>query len=148
MTTKPYASALVVEGGALRGIHTAGVMDVLMRYNIYLPLVIGVSAGALNTYNYIAHQKGRSAKILLEYIRDSRYLDLKAIPRQNQSAFDFDFMFHGLQEFLPFDEETFRNGGQEFVVVATDVETGEPVYFAKARAATFSKRVLLPQACL
>ena len=129
---KPFSAALVVEGGALRGIHTAGVMDVLMRHNLYFPYVIGVSAGALNAFNYIAHQSGRSAKILLEYIRDSRYLDLKAIPNQKQSAFGFDFMFYGLQEYLPFDMDTFRDGGQEFVVVATDVETGEPVYFRKS----------------
>ena len=137
--SKPYSAALVVEGGALRGIHTAGVMDVFMRHNIYFPYVIGVSAGALNTYNYIAHQNGRSAKILLEYIRDSRYLDLKAIPNQKQSAFGFDFMFYELQEYLPFDLETFRNGGQEFVVVATDVETGEPVYFRKSTCSDIFK---------
>ena len=128
---KEYTSALVVEGGALRGIHTAGVLDVLMRCNIYFPYVIGVSAGALNAFNYISHQIGRSADILLHYIRDERYLNLRNIANMKESAFGFDFMFNGLQEYLPFDRETFDDPSQAFTVVATDVEDGSAVYFRK-----------------
>lgn len=136
---KKYKSALVVEGGALRGIHTAGVMDVLMRCNIYFPYVIGVSAGALNTFNYISHQIGRSADSLLHYIRDERYLNLKSIPNRKESAFGFDFMFYGLQEYLPFDLETFNDPSQAFVVVATNLADGQPVYFRKGECSDIFK---------
>lgn len=137
--TKKYKSALVVEGGALRGIHTAGVMDVLMRCGVYFPYVIGVSAGALNTYNYISHQIGRSADILLHYIRDERYLNMKNIPSRKESAFGFDFMFYGLQEYLPFDLERFNDPSQMFVVVATDVSDGSAVYFRKGECSDIFK---------
>ena len=136
---KTYRSALVVEGGALRGIHTAGVLDVLMRCNIYFPYVIGVSAGALNAYNYISRQIGRSADILLHYIRDERYLNLRNIAKSKESAFGFDFMFYGLQEYLPFDHETFDDPAQAFTVVATDVEDGRPVYFRKGECSDIFK---------
>ncbi|MBQ7541656.1 MAG: patatin family protein [Clostridia bacterium] len=136
---KKYKSALVVEGGALRGIHTAGVMDTLMRCNIYFPYVIGVSAGALNTFNYISHQIGRSADILLHYIRDSRYLNLLNIPSRKESAFGFDFMFYGLQEYLPFDLDTFNDPAQAFTVVATDVADGSAVYYRKGECSDIFK---------
>lgn len=136
---KKYRSALVVEGGALRGIHTAGVLDVFMRCNIYFPYVIGVSAGALNAYNYISHQVGRSADILLHYIRDERYLNLRNIANRKESAFGFDFMFYGLQEYLPFDHETFNDPSQAFTVVATDVDDGSPVYFRKGECSDIFK---------
>ena len=136
---KKYRSALVVEGGALRGIHTAGVLDVFMRCNIYFPYVIGVSAGALNAYNYISRQIGRSADILLHYIRDDRYLNLRNIPNRKESAFGFDFMFYGLQEYLPFDRETFDDPAQAFTVVATDVEDGSPIYFRKGECSDIFK---------
>lgn len=136
--SKKYQSALVVEGGALRGIHTAGVLDVFMRCNIYFPYVIGVSAGALNAYNYISHQIGRSADILLHYIRDERYLNLRNIAKK-ESAFGFDFMFYGLQEYLPFDRETFDDPSQAFTVVATDVENGSAVYFRKGECSDIFK---------
>ena len=137
--SRKYSSALVVEGGALRGIHTAGVMDVLMRCNIFFPYVIGVSAGALNTFNYISHQIGRSADILLHYIRDERYLNLKHIPNQKESAFGFDFMFYGLQEYLPFDLQTFNDPAQAFTVVATDLADGSAVYFRKGECSDIFK---------
>ena len=130
---KKYRSALVVEGGALRGIHTAGVLDVFMRCNIYFPYVIGVSAGALNAYNYISHQIGRSADILLHYIRDDRYLNLRNIASRKESAFGFDFMFYGLQEYLPFDHETFNDPAQAFTVVAT---VSPPGFARRTRSVT------------
>lgn len=136
---KKYRSALVVEGGALRGIHTAGVLDVFMRCNIYFPYVIGVSAGALNAYNYISRQIGRSADILLHYIRDERYLNLWNIANLKESAFGFDFMFYGLDEYLPFDRETFNDPSQAFTVVATDIADGSPVYFRKGECSDIFK---------
>ena len=74
MNTKlPENSLLLLEGGSLRGLYTAGVLDILMENDLYFPAVVGVSAGALNAYNYVAHQPGRAASINLRYRHDRRY---------------------------------------------------------------------------
>ncbi|MBQ3151637.1 MAG: patatin-like phospholipase family protein [Clostridia bacterium] len=124
--------AIVIEGGALRGIHTSGVLDALMKYDIFFPYVIGVSAGALNAFNYVSGQPGRSAKINLEYIRDDRYFNLRNIAKSDESAFNFDFMLNGLTEIIPFDFDTFNDESREFVIVATDLDSGKPIYFRKS----------------
>ncbi|MCR5485198.1 MAG: patatin family protein [Clostridiales bacterium] len=122
--------ALVIEGGGLRGIHSSGVLDIFIKYNIFPQYVIGVSAGALNGVNYIAKQEGRSARVNLEYMNDSRYYNpLNVVRRKN--VFDFNFMFDELSETIPFDYDTFNNSKQRFTVVATSVETGQPEYFEK-----------------
>lgn len=121
---------LIIEGGALRGIHTSGVLDVLMKNEIYMSSVIGVSAGALNGFNYISRQPGRSARANLEFIKDERYFNLLNIARR-KSVFGFDFMFGGMSEIMPFDSDTFENSAQKFFIVATNVDTGKPVYFEK-----------------
>ena len=57
MNTKlPENSLILLEGGSLRGLYTAGALDILMEHDLYFPAVAGVSAGALNAYNYVAHQ--------------------------------------------------------------------------------------------
>lgn len=59
MNTKlPENSLILLEGGSLRGLYTAGALDILMEHDLYFPAVAGVSAGALNAYNYVAHQPG------------------------------------------------------------------------------------------
>ncbi len=124
--------AIVIEGGALRGVHTSGVLDTLMKYDIFFPYVIGVSAGALNAFNYVSRQPGRSARVNLQYIRDDRYFNLRNIPKQDESAFNFDFMFNGITAEIPFDFDTFYDPSQEFLIVATDVADGKPLYFKKS----------------
>ena len=69
----PQNAALLLEGGSLRGLYTAGALDTLMEENIYFPAVAGVSAGALNGVNYVARQPGRAASINLRYRHDPRY---------------------------------------------------------------------------
>ncbi len=121
---------LIIEGGALRGIHTSGVLDALMGSDIYPSSVFGVSAGALNGFNYIAKQPGRSARANLEFINDERYFNPMNIVRR-KGIFGFDFMFGDLSEIIPFDYDMFNNSKQRFFVVVTDVETGKPAYFEK-----------------
>ena len=71
--TIPDNSILLLEGGSLRGLFTAGVLDTFMENDVYFPAVAGVSAGSLNAVNYASHQQGRSASINLRYRHDSRY---------------------------------------------------------------------------
>ena len=83
---------LVLEGGALRGTYSVGVMDALMEADINLQCTVGVSAGALNGISYVSGQMGRSARSPLTYRHDQRYFGLRACLR-NKSPFGFDFMF-------------------------------------------------------
>ena len=133
MNTKiPENSLLLLEGGSLRGLYTAGVLDILMEHDLYFPAVAGVSAGALNAYNYVAHQPGRAASINLRYRHDRRYFGPLAAVKGG-SLFGLDFLLHGVEKEVPFDEETFQNGGQRMIAVATCVETGKAAYFEKGK---------------
>ena len=128
-------AALALEGGALRGIYTAGVLDVLMEEELWFPCVVGVSAGSLNGINYVSHQPGRSARINLEYINDERYLSYKRFFRR-QGIFGFDFLFGELsRELLPLDWKTFKASEIRYFAVATSCHTGKPVLFEKGKCA-------------
>lgn len=124
-------TALVLEGGALRGIYSAGVMDVFAENDLLFPYVIGISAGALNGLSYIAGQTGRNAKVTMEFANDNRYLSFRNFIK-NQAIFNFDFMFGELSHTLvPFDYAAFEASPQRFVAVATNCATGEAEYFEK-----------------
>lgn len=82
--------ALCLEGGSLRGIFTAGVLDALLDNKLYIEYVNGVSAGSMNGMNYISRQKGRSKRINLKYLHDKRYISYKNMLTKRQ-IFNFDF---------------------------------------------------------
>ena len=130
--TIPDNSILLLEGGSLRGLFTAGVLDTFMENDVYFPAVAGVSAGSLNALNYASHQPGRSASINLRYRHDSRYFGPKAALRGG-SLFGLKFMLNDVKKEVPFDEETFAHGGMRVFAVATNVETGKPAYFEKGK---------------
>lgn len=128
----PQSTALLLEGGSLRGLYTAGALDTLMERGIYFPAVAGVSAGALNAVNYVAHQPGRSASINLRYRKDPRYFGPMAA-FYGGSLFGLNFMLKDLSQSIPFDFDTFYHGSQRMVAVATCVQTGKPAYFEKGK---------------
>lgn len=124
---------LVLEGGAMRGIYTAGVLDFFMKQNQYFPYVIGVSAGACQACSYISHQKGRNRRVSMEFIHDRRYISYRNWIK-NGELFGLDFMFHDIAEkLIPFDFTTFASSPQEFVVGTTNCITGETEYFYKSQ---------------
>lgn len=123
--------ALVLEGGSLRGVFTAGVLDVFMEQDIEMSYVNGVSAGSMSGMSYVSKQIGRTIKVDLDYIKDKRFLSFRNMVRK-RSIFNFDFLFGELSSTLvPFDYETFYQSKQIFEVVATRCKTGKPVYFEK-----------------
>lgn len=122
---------LVLEGGALRGTYSVGVMDALMEEDVNLQCTIGVSAGALNGISYVSGQIGRSARSPLRFRHDPRYFGFGAFLR-NRSPFGFDFMFGELSRTLdPLDMERFMSPERRFVAVATNCHTGKAEYFEK-----------------
>lgn len=130
--TMPGSAILLLEGGSLRGLFTAGVLDTFMENDVYFPAVAGVSAGALNALNYASHQPGRSASINLRYRHDGRYFGPKAALRGG-SLFGLNFMLHDVKKEVPYDEDTYAHGGMRMIAVATNAETGKPAYFEKGK---------------
>lgn len=130
--TIPDNSILLLEGGSLRGLFTAGVLDTFMENDVYFPAVAGVSAGSLNAVNYASHQPGRSASINLRYRHDSRYFGPKAALRGG-SLFGLNFMLHDVKKEVPYDEDTYAHGGMRMIAVATNAETGKAAYFEKGK---------------
>ena len=122
-------AGLVLEGGGMRGLYTAGVLEYFMEQDLYLPYVIGVSAGACMAASYLSRQKGRNKKVNLGYIEDKRYLSFRNFIKKRE-LFGMDFIFDEIpNQLVPFDMDTFKQNTEEFVIVTTDCETGDPVYF-------------------
>lgn len=119
---------LVLEGGGMRGLFTAGVMDVMMEHGIRFDGIVGVSAGATFGCNYKSHQPGRVLRYNVRFKDDPRYMGLRSLLRTGNLV-GAEFSYHTLpQELDVFDAETFCSDPAEFHIVCTDVETGEPVY--------------------
>jgi len=127
---------IVLEGGAFRGVYTAGVLDALMEADINMRCIIGVSAGSMNAVNYLTGQIGRSARINLRYRHDSRYVGRKAI-MNNQGIIGFDFIF-GRMPFIPdLDKKRYRNPERQLYAVVTNMHTGLPEYIEKSAGEDF-----------
>lgn len=119
---------LILEGGAMRGMFTAGVLDVLMENDIHFDGVIGVSAGATFGCNYISRQIGRTVRYNKKYCKDPRYCSFRSLIKTGD-LYGEDFCYNKIpNELDPFDNDAFRASDTEFYVVCTDIETGEAVY--------------------
>jgi predicted patatin/cPLA2 family phospholipase len=122
---------LVLEGGGMRGLYTAGVLEFFMENNLYFPYVIGVSAGACMAASYLSRQKGRNKKVNTGLVKDHRYLSVRNLLFKRE-LFGMDFLFDEIpNKIFPFDFETFLKGNEQFIVGTTDCETGKPAYFNK-----------------
>ena len=121
-------TGIVMEGGAMRGMFTAGVLDVFMENKITFDGAIGVSAGAVFGCNLKSHQIGRSIRYNKKYCADSRYVSYKGWLKTGD-LYGVDFCYNELPMKLDvFDRETYENNPMDFYIVSTDVNTGEPVY--------------------
>lgn len=121
-------TGLVLEGGAMRGLFTMGVLDTLLKNNIIIPHVVGVSAGAAFGCNYKSGQIGRALRYNLKYCRDKRYCSKWSLLTTGD-LFGAQFCYKTLPfELDLFDCEAYNNSPMDFWVVATDVLTGKPVY--------------------
>ncbi len=119
---------LVLEGGAMRGVFTSGVLDFFMEKGLFAQQVIGTSAGALNAYNYVAGQIGRTCLINAKYCSDWHYLSLKNYVRTG-NAVGIDLMYHRIPlELEPFDFDAFRKSPSFMTSVASNLELGEADY--------------------
>lgn len=119
---------LVLEGGAMRGLFSAGITDVLMENGITFDGLIGVSAGAAFGCNYKSGQIGRALRYNLKYCKDPRYCSLRSLLKTG-NLFGKEFCYHTLPEKLDiFDKDAFNENAMDFYVTCTDIITGKPVY--------------------
>ena len=119
---------LILEGGAMRGLFSAGVMDVLMENGVEFDGLIGVSAGACFGCNYKSRQIGRALRYNTAYCADPRYCSFRSLIKTGD-LYGAEFCYHYLPRKLdPFDEAAFNANPMEFYVVCTDVESGKAVY--------------------
>ena len=117
-----------MEGGAMRGLFTCGVIDVLLENGIIFDGGIGVSAGAVFGCNYKSQQIGRPYRYNTLYCNDPRYCSIRSLITTGD-LYGADFCYRELPDRLDvFDTDTFSNNPMEFYVVATDLENGKPVY--------------------
>lgn len=122
-------TGMILEGGAMRGMYTAAVLDVMMENDIEVDGVVGVSAGATFGCNYKSKQIGRTLRYNLKYGKDPRYVGLKSLITTGD-LYGADFCYVELPTNLDkFDQKTFAENPVEFYVVATDVHTGKAVYY-------------------
>lgn len=122
-------TGLVLEGGAMRGLFTAGVIDVLMENGITFDGAIGVSAGACFGVNVKSHQIGRALRYNLKYAKDPRYASIHSWLTTGD-FFNAEFCYHTLPEKLDLmDMDTFHKNPMKFYFVATDIESGKPFYY-------------------
>lgn len=126
--TQKSKLGLVVEGGGVRAIYAAGVLDVLHDMRLPFSGVIGVSAGAIHGISFVSGQKGRSYRIYTRFCRDPRFFSFRTWLRTGNIV-DNDFCYRQIpQELEPFDQKAFEASGMAFWTVSTNLETGKPEY--------------------
>lgn len=119
---------LVLEGGAMRGVFTAGVIDAFLDEGIDANVCIAVSAGACLACSYLCRQRGRGYATMTDYLDEKDYCSLSSLIRTGD-LFGAEFLYHKIpEELYPIDHSAFLNGNTEFYTVITNCRTGKPEY--------------------
>ena len=112
----------------MRGLYTAGVLDVFLENNIKVDGIIGVSAGVLFGVNYLSKQKGRAIRYNKKFAKDKRYMGMRSFLTTG-NIINKDFAYYEIPTKLDiFDEETFEKSDTDFWATVTNIETGEAEY--------------------
>lgn len=119
---------LIIEGGGMRGLYAAGVLDYFMEQDLYFKDCYAVSAGACHACSYLSKQIGRSIKVTLDYINDKRYCSVESLIKTGDM-----FGAKMLYDIIPnelniYDYETYDNHNCNFYSVVTNCETGKSEY--------------------
>ncbi len=120
---------LILEGGAMRGMFTCGVIDVVLENNIAFDGLAGISAGAIFGCNYKSKQIGRGVRYNKKWGRDPRYFGIRSLLLTGD-LYGYDFCYHKIIEELdPIDKKTYKENDIDFFIGATDIEEGVIRYF-------------------
>ena len=124
-------TALVLEGGGMRGVFTSGVLDAFMKHDLTFPYIVAVSAGACNGMSYVSHQPRRARISYIDYLARYKYIGLRHLVTQG-CIFDRELLYDKFpNQYLPFDFDTFFSSPMTFEMVTTNCLTGQPVYLSE-----------------
>ncbi|MBO5466278.1 MAG: patatin family protein [Prevotella sp.] len=119
---------LVLEGGAMRGLFSAGAMDVMMEYGVHFDGIVGVSAGACFGCNYKSRQHGRAIRYNKQFAGDGRYCGFGSLIKTG-NYYNAEFAYHIVPtQYDVFDADAYAANPMEYYVVCTDITTGKAVY--------------------
>ena len=122
-------SALVLEGGGMRGIFTCGVLDYLMDNKIIFPYSVGVSAGACNGLSYMSHQRGRGKYSNIDLLAKYKYIGIRPLLKK-RGLIDQQLLFHRFPDrILPYNYKAYAENPGRFEMVTTDCVSGKPCYW-------------------
>ena len=122
-------TGLVLEGGAMRGMFTVGVLDVFIKEDIKVDGIVGVSAGAIFGVNYPSKQAGRVIAYNMEFLDDPRYMGMRSLITTGD-LINKEFAYYTVPfDYYPFDNETYHNSGMPFYACVTNMLTGEAEYY-------------------
>lgn len=145
-------TALVLEGGGMRGVFTCGVLDYLMDHKISFPYAIGVSAGACNGLSYMSHQRGRGKYSNIDLLAKYKYIGIRPLVKK-RGLIDQQLLFHRFPDrILPYNYKAYAENPARFEMVTTDCRTGRACYWEEKHN---EKRIIeivkasssLPYAC-
>lgn len=119
---------LVLEGGAMRGMYTAAILDLFLDHQIKIDGIVAVSAGALFGVNYPSNQRGRTLRYNKKYVKDKRYMGFSSLLKTGNIV-NKDFAYYQVPfELDAFDEAAYQKSKTNFYAAVTDVQTGLPEY--------------------
>lgn len=145
-------TALVLEGGGMRGVFTCGVLDYLMDHHIEFPYTVGVSAGACNGLSYMSHQRGRGKFSNIDLLAKYNYIGIRPLLKR-RGLIDQQLLFHRFPDrILPYNYKAYAENPNRFEMVTTDCRTGKACYWEEKHD---EKRIIdivkasssLPYAC-
>lgn len=126
-------TGILLEGGAMRSIFTAGVLDFFLEQGLRIPNVLAISAGAYAGMNYVSEQKGRVVESNIRYLEKEKYIGLRTFFRTG-FLFDMDLLFDRMPKQLhPFDFQRFFASESRFMTSTVNCNTGEAVYYDSFR---------------
>ncbi|MCD7836099.1 MAG: patatin family protein [Lachnospiraceae bacterium] len=124
-----YQAGLVLEGGGMKGIYTAGVLDFFLDRGMDFSMIYGVSMGAVNMCSYLTKQRGRARDVIVDYVGMKHYCSIESLVFTGD-VFNEDMCYHLIPDYLyPYDKEAFDKYEGRAYSVATDIYSGMPEYF-------------------
>lgn len=128
-------TALVLEGGGLRGVFTCGVLDCFMDHRVRFPFIVGTSAGACNGLSYMSGQRGRARCSNIDLMDKYHYVGFKYLLTQG-CIMDYKLLFEDFPEkIIPYDYEAYFSNPTRFVMVTTNCLTGKAEYLEEKSSA-------------
>lgn len=123
-----FDAGLILEGGGMRGVYTAGVLDFFLDKELWFKRCYAVSAGAGHACSYLARQRGRAFAVNVDYLGDRRYMGVSSLLKTG-NLFGADMLYKIIpEELYPIDYKAFAENESRLFAAVTNCETGQAEY--------------------